>query len=72
MTVDGKLLGTPYRVTAIGQPATLDGGLKIPGGAVDSLSTIKGVQVDVSRRVEVRLPALARTPEFDAARPVAP
>ena len=72
VTVDGKLLGTPYRVTAIGQPATLDGGLKIPGGAVDSLSTIKGVQVDVSRRVEVRLPALARTPEFDAARPVAP
>jgi uncharacterized protein YlxW (UPF0749 family) len=72
ITVDGTLLTVPYRVSAIGQPATLDGGLKIPGGAVDAISTIKGVRVDVARRVEVRLPALARPPQFDAARPVAP
>jgi uncharacterized protein YlxW (UPF0749 family) len=72
VTVDGTLLTAPYRVSAIGQPATLDGGLKIPGGAVDAISTIKGVRVDVARRVEVRLPALARPPQFDAARPVAP
>jgi uncharacterized protein YlxW (UPF0749 family) len=72
VTVDGSVLTPPYRVSAIGQPATLDGGLKIPGGAVDAISTIKGVRVDVTRRVEVELPALKRTPQFDAARPVAP
>jgi uncharacterized protein YlxW (UPF0749 family) len=72
LTVDGTPLTAPYRVSAIGQPATLDGGLKIPGGAVDAIATIKGVRVDVTRRVEVQLPALARPPAFDAARPVAP
>jgi uncharacterized protein YlxW (UPF0749 family) len=72
ITVDGTVLTPPYRVSAIGQPATLDGGLKIPGGAVDAISTIKGVQVEVTRRVEILLPALARPPQFDAARPVAP
>lgn len=69
ITVDGTVLSPPYLVTAIGQPATLDGGLKIPGGAVDAISAIKGVRVDVARRVEVQLPALTRPPQFDAARP---
>jgi uncharacterized protein YlxW (UPF0749 family) len=72
ITVDGTPLTAPYRIAAIGQPATLDGGLKIPGGAVDAVSTIRGVRVDVARRVEVQLPALARPPQFDAARPVKP
>src|SRR4051794_36256814 len=72
VAVDGTVLSPPYRVTAIGQPATLDGGLKIPGGAVEAIPPIKGVRVDVARRVEVRLPALARPPQFDAARPVSP
>ena len=30
VTLDGNSLSAPYRVTAIGQPSTLDGGLKIP------------------------------------------
>lgn len=72
ITVDGTVLTPPYRIAAIGQPATLDGGLKIPGGAVDAVSTIRGVSVDVARRVEVDLPALDRPPLFDAARPVKP
>ena len=72
ITVDGKILTPPYRIAAIGQPATLDGGLKIPGGAVDAVSTIRGVRVEVVRRVEVELPALDRPPQFDAARPVKP
>ncbi|HUP85522.1 MAG TPA: DUF881 domain-containing protein [Acidimicrobiales bacterium] len=72
ITVDGAPLTAPYRIAAIGQPATLDGGLKIPGGAVDAVSTIRGVRVDVARRVEVQLPALVRAPRFDAARPAKP
>ena len=70
ITVDGTLLTAPFRVSAIGQPATLEGGLKVPGGAVDTVSTIKGVRMDVARQAKVDRPALANPPEFDVARPV--
>lgn len=72
VVVDGQPLVAPYRVTAIGQPATLEGGLKIPGGAVDAVSTVKGVRVTVEKQARVDLPALTRVPEFDVAEPVAP
>lgn len=71
VTVDGQVLTAPLRVAAIGQPATLEGGLKIPGGAVDAVSTIKGVRVTVDKQAKVDLPALERQPTFDAAEPVA-
>jgi len=73
---DGKLqldttpLTPPYKVQAIGQPATLEGGLKIPGGALDSLRSLKGVVTDVQRVARLDLPALAKTPTFSAAHPI--
>lgn len=72
LTVDGSSLTAPLRVGAIGQPATLEGGLKIPGGAVDAVSTVKGVRVQVLKQAKVDLPALSRPPSLDAAKPVAP
>ncbi|MDQ3106681.1 MAG: DUF881 domain-containing protein, partial [Actinomycetota bacterium] len=72
ISVDGQLLTAPFRVAAIGQPATLEGGLKIPGGAVDAVSTVKGVRVQVDKLAKVDLPALAKPPAFDLAEPVAP
>lgn len=72
ITVDGTVLAAPYRVSAIGQPATLEGGLKIPGGAVDAVSAVKGVRVELAKQASLSLPALARPPEFDVARPVPP
>lgn len=69
ITVDGVVLEAPYRVVAIGQPATLEGGLKIPGGAVDATSSLKGVRVELSKQANVVLPALAKVPAFDVARP---
>lgn len=72
ITVDGTVVSPPFRVAAIGQPATLEGGVKIPGGAVDALSTVKGVRVELAKQASVNLPALTRPPRFDAARPVAP
>jgi uncharacterized protein YlxW (UPF0749 family) len=72
LTLDGKPLVAPYHVAAIGQPATLDGGLAIPGGAVDTFRTQKGVSVEVQRLARVDLPALANAPTFKAARPVNP
>jgi uncharacterized protein YlxW (UPF0749 family) len=72
VTVDGVVLSAPFRIAAIGQPATLDGGLKIPGGAVDAVSTVKGVRVTVAKQARVDLPAVARPPQFDVAEPVVP
>lgn len=70
ITVDGTRLTAPYRVAAIGQPATLEGGLKIPGGAVDAMTAVKNVRVDVQKLAKVDIAALAKAPTFETARPV--
>ncbi len=69
VTVDGQTVGQPYEVLAIGDPATLEVGLKIPGGAIDTLDALDGTKVHVERRSDVRVPALQRPPEFKSARP---
>ena len=68
--LDGVPLTRPYKIAAIGQPATLDGGLAIPGGALDTLRTQKDVDVDIERLAKIDLPALATAPTFHAARPI--
>jgi uncharacterized protein YlxW (UPF0749 family) len=70
VSLDGAALTPPYKVTAIGQATTLEGGLKIPGGTFDALESLPGVHVEVDRSAKVDLPALARPPTFRSARPV--
>jgi uncharacterized protein YlxW (UPF0749 family) len=70
VTLDGVVLTQPFRVTAIGQPATLESGLKIPGGALDALAALKDVQVGLQRSARLDLPPLAKPPTFRAAHPV--
>ena len=70
IALDGSRLQPPYRVTAIGEAATLASGLAIRGGAVETLSAFKGVKVQVERHPDVVVPALARPPSFKAAHPV--
>ncbi|MDQ1395052.1 MAG: hypothetical protein QOG64_311 [Acidimicrobiaceae bacterium] len=70
ITLDGKPLAGPYHVASIGQPATLDGGLSIPGGALDTLRTQRDVSAEVQRVAKVDLPALAVPPSFKVATPV--
>lgn len=70
VTLDGVALEPPFKVLAIGQPATLEGGLQIPGGALDTLSALAGVIAHVQRSPKVDIPALASPPTFRAARPV--
>ncbi|HEX6380886.1 MAG TPA: DUF881 domain-containing protein, partial [Acidimicrobiia bacterium] len=67
VTVDGHPVGQPYDVLAIGDPATLEVGLKIPGGAVDTLDALDGTKVTVERRSDVRVPALEDPPDFKSA-----
>lgn len=68
--LDGDPLTSPYRIEAIGDPATLEGGLAIKGGVLDTLRVQSGVRVTVGRRAELRLPAVEEPPTFRAGRPV--
>lgn len=68
--LDGTQIGPPYRIGAIGPAETLEGGLQIPGGALDTLTSLKGVKAAVTRTAKVDLPAMAEAPSFDVARPV--
>ena len=68
--LDGSPLSPPFRVTAIGQATTLEGGLKIPGGVLDTLDALRGVRAEVQRSAKLDVPALARAPSFKVARPV--
>jgi uncharacterized protein YlxW (UPF0749 family) len=70
VTVDGQEVAQPYEVLAIGDPATLEVGLKIPGGAIDTLDALEGTKVSVERRSDVRVPALEHPPAFKSARPL--
>lgn len=70
VALDGSVISPPYRVAAIGQPTTLEGGLKIPGGILDTLDALRGVRAAVQRSARLELPALSRVPAFRTARPV--
>lgn len=70
VSLDGEELHGPYVLSAIGPAPTMEGGLKIPGGSIDSLRAISGVTVDVRRSTSLQLPALSRLPTFRSATPV--
>lgn len=70
VTLDGVALASNYQVLAIGQSATLEGGLKIPGGILDTLAALRDVKVDLRRSERLDLPALTRPPSFRVARPI--
>jgi len=70
LVLDGFSLTAPYRVVAIGPAATLEGGLKIPGGALDTLSSLRGVEARLQRVARLVVPALSRPPTFRVGRPV--
>lgn len=68
--LDARPLKGPYRIEAIGSPETLEGGLEIPGGVMDTLSSISQVTASLGRRSTLQLPALLRHPTFEVAEPV--
>lgn len=69
VAVDDQVVSAPYEVVAIGDPATLEVGLRIPGGAADTLGALQGVTVELERRSEVLVPALEHPPSFTVATP---
>lgn len=62
-------LSPPYRVTAIGNAATLKSSMEIRGGLVEILSD-RGISVVVKEQDNVSIPALNSIPTFDHAKPV--
>lgn len=70
VTLDGVVLPRPFSLTAIGPAPTMEGGLNIPGGSIDTLRARNGVEVQVNKQGTLEMPALESPPEFDEARPV--
>ena len=54
VTVDGEPVTAPYVITAIGDPATIETALRIPGGVVDETDLVGGaVRVEQRKMVAV-------------------
>ena len=69
-SLDGVALRSPYKIEAIGSPDTLEGGLRIPGGALDALKALRGVTFDLQSAQNLTLPALSSPPKLDGSSPV--
>lgn len=69
ISLDGAALNAPYDIAAIGPAATMEGGLQIPGGSIDTLKALNGVAAEIHRSNSLTLPALASPPVFHSARP---
>ena len=55
--VGGEELQPPYRIRAIGDAATLETALNMPGGVLEPLTTIYGANVTVQRMANLTIPA---------------
>lgn len=65
IVVDGETLVGPYVITAIGDPATLETALNIPGGAIDTVAR-SGGRLSVQKQDQVVVDALRelRDPQY--------
>lgn len=69
ISINGVRTSPPVTIMAIGDPHDLESALRLRGGVVDSLS-FWGIQVQIRREQDVRVPAYQRSIGFSFARPV--
>jgi uncharacterized protein YlxW (UPF0749 family) len=69
--VRDHLLQDPFRILAIGDPATLEGALIVRGGIVDGLEGV-GLSVTLARSAYLRTPATDSPLQFNYAKPAGP
>ncbi len=69
IVVDGRSLSPPYRVSAIGDPATLAPALRIPGGVVDTVASRPGAAATIENRPLVDIGSLRALPARTYASP---
>jgi uncharacterized protein YlxW (UPF0749 family) len=67
--VNLQRLSAPFTITALGDPATLEGALNIRGGLIDGLRAL-GLHIVISRQSDQTVPAYRGVPRFEHARPV--
>lgn len=67
--VNLQRLSGPFTITAIGDPATLEGALNIRGGLVDGLRAL-GLSITINRQADLTVPAYRGVLKFEHARPV--
>lgn len=66
--VNLQRLSGPFTITALGDPATLQGALNIRGGLVDGLRAL-GLGITIDRRTDLAVPAYRGVQKFEHARP---
>ncbi|MDT8901430.1 DUF881 domain-containing protein [Anaeroselena agilis] len=66
--VNGTSIASPFVVSAIGEPETLENSLKLRGGVIETLQ-IWGIQISVKREASVRVPAYKGIFKFEHAKP---
>ncbi|MGH2373274.1 MAG: DUF881 domain-containing protein [bacterium] len=68
VVINLQRLSGPFTITALGDPATLEGALNIRGGLVDGLRAL-GLRITIERRPELSVPAYRGVQKFEHARP---
>jgi uncharacterized protein YlxW (UPF0749 family) len=69
LSVDGKPVAQPYRVTALGDSDTMAKALQIPGGIVDSVAARPGAKATISSSTDLQVRSLRPLPTRKYARP---
>ena len=69
ITINDVRLAPPFEIKAIGDPATLEGGLKLPQGIIDNL-TFWGVQVTIKKSTDLHLPSFKENTNYKYAKAI--
>jgi uncharacterized protein YlxW (UPF0749 family) len=62
LSVDGHSVTSPYVIKAIGDPATMEKALEIPGGIVDTVQARSGAAIKIERAATVTVKSLRTLP----------
>jgi uncharacterized protein YlxW (UPF0749 family) len=62
LSVDGHAVSSPYVIRAIGDPATMEKALEIPGGIVDTVQGRSGAAINIRRATTVTVKSLRPLP----------
>ncbi|MBL8087570.1 MAG: DUF881 domain-containing protein [Chthonomonas sp.] len=68
--VDTTKIASPVMIQAIGDSATLDGALKMPGGIVSELTSVSPTMISIEQVQKMMLPAFSGATNRKFARPV--
>lgn len=69
LQVDGRVVESPFRITAIGDPSTLETALRFPGGVVEQVEQRAGADITIVPSESVLVDAVTTPEEPDFAEP---